>query len=392
MTPTGDLDCLAVCAPGIEEHLAAELRALGVRRVHPVRGGVEASMRVRQLYAANLWCRTATRILVRVTTFGARTFAELERHAAVVDWERWIPPGAAVHLRVTAHRSQLMHTGAVAERLARAMGAPEADAEDPTAASFVVRVDRNRVMVSANASGDPLHHRPWRQHLGPAPLRPTLAAAVLGAIGWPGAPGAPSVPATGRLLLADPFCGSGTLAVEAALATLGQPPSAHRRFAFEQWDDFAPGTWASVTGAVSAPDAALIGRLAITVRDRDAGAAADAGANAELAGVASVVDAASAAVSAFSPSGDAPGADDIAWVVTNPPWGTRLGRSGDLRDLYATFGRVMRQRFAGWRVAMVVEDRHLAAHSGLPLHDVLHTTAGGRGIQVLATGVLDGTG
>jgi putative N6-adenine-specific DNA methylase len=455
MTHRGDLECLAVCPPGVEPQLAAELAALGVRRTRQVRGGVEATMRARQLYAANLWCRTATRLLVRVTTFGARTFAELEHHAGAVDWDQWIPDGAPVHFRVTAHRSQLMHTGAVVERLLRACDAEEIDLDnererngdpagqpgverggqpgverggqpvgtqdgetdregvadwddeygdysDAIVAGFVVRIDRNRVTLSANASGEPLHHRPWRQHLGPAPLRPTLAAAVLGAIGWPGAPGSPLSPTSpsspgGRLLLADPFCGSGTLAIEAGLAALGRPPSSGRRFGFEQWADFAPGTWASVRGAAEASVAASAGiadRLQLLVRDRDAGAANDAAANAELAGIDHVLDSACMPVSSFAPllatgeSVASPTSDDVAWIVTNPPWGGRLRGGGDLRDLYATFGRVVRERFGGWRVALVVEDRHLAAHSGLPLHDVLHTTAGGRPMQVLVTEVL----
>jgi putative N6-adenine-specific DNA methylase len=425
------LECLAVCPPGVEPMLAAELEALGVRRPRQVRGGVEATMRVRQLYAANLWCRTSTRLLVRVATFGARTFAELEHHAGDIDWDHWIPDGAPVHFRVTAHRSQLMHTGAILERLHRACGAEEVDLDDylgddntgdtddenefdssgdggesfdnagavdeHTVAGFVVRIDRNRVTISANASGAPLHHRPWRQHLGVAPLRPTLAAAALGAIGWPGAPGGPPVPADGRLLLADPFCGSGTIAIEAGLAALGRPPSDGRPFGFEQWADLAPGTWASVLGeAATRADAGsqVAERLRLIVADRDAGAAADAADNAALAGLGDLLVSTCAPVSAFEPGpalGDAtvsPGSGDVAWVVTNPPWGGRLRGGGDLRDLYATLGRVLRERFGGWRVALIVEDRHLAAHSGLPLHDVLHTTAGGRPVQVLATDVL----
>ncbi len=388
-TDRTDFDTLAVCAPGVEPLLDAELAALGIRRRRVVRGGVEAVMRQRQLYAANLWLRTATRVLVRVETFGAGTFHELERNAALIDWQRWIPAGAAVSFRVTSHRSRLDHTVAIAERLAAASGAELAttgdrrDDESPDdsapVARFVVRLDRNQCTLSADSSGEPLHHRGWRRQVAKAPLRPTLAAAMLAAVGWPTNPS----PA-GRVMFADPFCGSGTLAIEAALAATGQPPSPGRTFAFMDWADFAAGTWASVTAVSSLDDGPV---PLIVAADRDAGAVAATVANAGRAGVAELLSVTCASVSAFAPPpGPPPGPDDVAWVVTNPPWGGRLDSGGDLRDLYATFGQVMRERFTRWRVAMLVTDRHLAAHTGLGLDHALVTTSGGIGVQLLVTG------
>ena len=166
------LACMAVCPPGVEPLLDAELAALGIARRNVVRGGVEVNLRPRQLYAANLWLRTATRVLLRVATFDVHDFATLERNAATVNWRQWVPAGAQVTFRVSSHRSRLDHTRAIAERLAAAAGAPlatgTADWADggssyddegappagPPAARFVARIDRNRLTLSADSSGE----------------------------------------------------------------------------------------------------------------------------------------------------------------------------------------------------------------------------------------------
>lgn len=404
----GDVDAIAVCTPGLERLVDAELEALGVRRRRVVRGGVElGGLRQRQLYATNLWLRCATRVLVRAGSFSARSFADLEAGAARIDWARFVPPGAPVSLRVTSHRSRLHHTGAIAERLAAAAGAPLATSDDhhddetavgPQPARFVVRLDADRCTISADSSGEPLYHRGWRREVAKAPLRPTLAAAALAATGWP------HDPPTGRRMLVDPFCGSGTIAIEAALAASGRPPSVGRSFACTTWSDFAPGTWASVAGGVGMAagtagdtagghdgvdtDRGATDAVVVRCADRDAGAVAATTANAARAGVADLVVASVAAIGDLEPPpGDPPGPDDSAWVVTNPPWGGRLG-GGDLRDLYASLGAVLTERFTGWRVALVVADRHLAAHSGLSLHEAVRTTAGGQPVVVLVTPAL----
>lgn len=405
---TGDTrQCMAVCPPGVEPLLDAELAAMGVARRNVVRGGVEVNLRPRQVYAANLLLRTATRVLVRVATFDVHDFSTLERNAATVDWSTWVPEGSPVTFRVSSHRSRLDHTRAIAERLASAAGAPLATgsadwadgggtyddegtaAAGPPAARFVARIDRNRLTLSADSSGAPLYQRGWRRQVAKAPLRPTLAAAVLAAIGWP----QHGETTPHRLMLVDPFCGSGTLAIEAALAAGGRPPGTGgipgslRSFAFESWADFAPGTWASVCGEATKQMSDAAGNnVTVLASDRDAGAISATNANASRAGVDHLVTATHAAVSAAEPpAGPPPQPGDVAWVVTNPPWGGRVSGGSDLRDLYATFGNVMRQRFAGWRVAMLVADRHLAAHSGLGLHEAMHTTAGGQPVQLLVT-------
>jgi putative N6-adenine-specific DNA methylase len=376
------LDCYAVCPPGVEELTAAELAALGIRHGRADRGGVAFRATNRQLYAANLWLRTATRVVVRVASFGASSFGALEQRADEIAWPTWLGPDAVAGFRVTATASKLYHTDAIAERLARAADAAAGgpgprrrarERPEPTQL-FVVRARNDRFTVSVDASGVSLYKRGWRQEVAKAPLRESLAAALLLALGW-----------DGTTPLVDPFCGSGTIPIEAALLARNLPPGYQRDFAFFDWPSFEPGTWASVIGAAAEAERDVA--VAIVGADRDAGAVDAARANAERAGVADEVELRHASVSDLAPpSGATPG-----WLVSNPPYGERLNAGGDLRNLYARLGTVVRERFAGWHVGLLVADRRLAAHSGLRLGPVLQADNGGIPTELLADRSAGGT-
>ena len=194
-------------------------------------GGVSFEAAPGIVYAANLRLRTASRIIVRVAQFHAASFAELEQHARRVPWHRWVRPGGAVHFRVTSHKSRLYHQDAVAERLERAVlpghsrRAPGAGAVGRRRAStttstalpgvqrFLVRLVDDQLVLSVDSSGSLLHRRGYRQASGKAPLRETLAAALLLALEWDG-----STP------LVDPLCGLGDHPHRGRLA--GPPDSA----------------------------------------------------------------------------------------------------------------------------------------------------------------------
>jgi putative N6-adenine-specific DNA methylase len=358
--------CLAVCAPGLEALTGDELTALGVRLRRTLLGGVEFSANDRQLYAANLWLRTATRLLVRVGTgLTAHTFDELERQVGDLDWAPWLAAGTRPQLRVSSLASHLYHTGAVAERLEELLAT--GDAPGPM---VVVRIIHDRVMVSVDSSGDPLYRRGWRLDQGEAPLRETLAAALVIASGW-----------DRRSPLVDPLCGSGTIAIEAALLAADLPPGGGRRFAFEQWPSFQPGTWASVAGEARARSASapVVARRMVRATDRDAAAVRAATANAQRAGVAGWLELGQSSLSELTAPRGGPG-----WLVTNPPYGKRVG-GGDLRNLYANLGAVVRDRLDGWHVGLLVADVVAAGHSGLALHERLHTANGGIPVSFLVT-------
>jgi 23S rRNA G2445 N2-methylase RlmL len=213
--------------------------------------------------------------------------------------------------------------------------------------------------------------------VGKAPLRESIAAAMLLASGW-----------DRRQPLLDPFCGSGTIAIEAALLAADVAPGLGRSFALQQWPDFAPGTWASVIGEAKGRAAAGLDRARtegtplLVATDRDAGAIEATRSNAARAGVDDLIDVRRASVSELPVlAGVEPG-----WVLTNPPWGGRLDAGGDLRDLYARLGQVISSGLdAGWRAGLLCGDDRLAGHTGLSWREELRLIDGGIGVEFLVT-------
>jgi putative N6-adenine-specific DNA methylase len=378
------LSCWAVSAPGAEALTAAELQSLGLEPGLREPGGVAFEASAGQLADALLWLRTAVRVTVRLGSFSARTFGELERHAKGIDWASVIPQGGAVHFRVTSKKSKLYHEDGIAERLERSVlaavprvrtvRAPSAaeELEDdvttlPPVLRIVVRVHRDQVTLSADAAGGLLHRRGWRRDVAKAPMRETLAATLLLASGW-----TPEEP------LLDPLCGSGTIIIEAALMARRMAPGRARRFAAEVWPGMPKDVW------VEARQRAASRELPVTTvpllgTDRDAGAIESSWRNAERAGVADDVEFVRATLSQL------PRDDDHGWVVTNPPYGARLGERNALRDLYASLGQMMIDRRPGWHLAMIGADRMLEGHLGMSLREVLRTTNGGLPVHVLTT-------
>lgn len=379
------LSLFAASAPGLELLVLGELGRLGIRgRAEP--GGVAWQGTLEDLYRANLHLRTASRLLVRVGRFEARAFWELEKAAKRLPWKRFLPADARVALRVTSKRSRLYHERAIAERIlgvleslagpvSLAAAVSDDDDDEGVAALppqlFVVRVFRDRVTVSADASGALLHRRRYREAVAKAPLRETTAAALLLAGEWAG--GAP---------LLDPFCGSGTIPIEAALMARRIPPGlaagdrSPRVFAFQGWPEFAPTIFDDVVGRALEAARPSAG-IPIVASDRDRGAIRAAAANAERAGVQGDVELSVRSLSDVAPP-PGPG-----WLVTNPPWGARVGERAGLRDLYAALGNFARRSLPGWRVVLLSADSRLEGQVGLSLEERLRTRSGGIGVRVV---------
>ena len=175
-------------------------------------------------------------MLLRLGEFHARDFEQLRRRASRLAFEEYVAPGRGVRISVACSRSRLRHTGAVAERVHLAIAdrlgtdVPVAGADDPGHQLVLVRLVHDRCTVSLDASGELLHQRGWRKLAGKAPLRETLAAALLLASGW-----------DRESPLADPFCGSGTIPIEAALLARRLAPGRGRRFACMDWPGFDAG-------------------------------------------------------------------------------------------------------------------------------------------------------
>ena len=379
-------DAFAVAAPGLEGIVAKELEGLGIGDATIVDGGVEFSAKPRELWEANLHLRTASRVLVRLAKFRALTFAELEKKARNIPWERVLSNGQRVTLRVTCRKSRLYHSDAVAERLARDLkarvgadvGAAERDADDTDQVSdeaqlIVVRFDHDHCTVSADSSGAHLHQRGYRTAVTEAPMRETLAAALVLASGWD---------ATSPLM--DPFCGSGTIPIEAAMIAARIAPGRNRPFRFMQWPKFEPGVWKQLLSAAkrrekldSVPD--------ILGSDRSAAAIRAATENAERAGVANAV--------RFERV-DALGVEPVlapGWLVSNPPYGVRLGDAVEARTLMTQFGQRLRQLFGGWHLVLLAPAK-FERLPGITLEPGPRTTNGGLRVQVLTGLVPTGQG
>ena len=379
----------AVCAPGLEPFAALELDQLGLIGSHSPSqseniltergpqyesGGIEFQGSLHDVYRANLYLRTASRVLVRLGEFYASAFPELRRKASRLPWENYLAPERPIALRVTCQKSRLYHEGAVAERVAGAiadrLGNPppvqkyHEDSGTELPQLIVVRLVDNLCTISIDSSGALLHRRGYRLATAKAPLRETLASGMVMASGWD----------TISPLL-DPFCGSGTIPIEAALLARRVPTGYTRRFAFMDWPNFDSKFWDKLLA--DAGKAIVSDIPKIIASDRDAGAIQAAQANAERAGVADCIEFSCKAISAIDPP-PGPG-----WVVTNPPYGVRLSKTNDLRNLYAQLGKVLRTRCPGWHVTILCDSIQLIRSTGLEFDKGISMMNGGLKVRLV---------
>jgi putative N6-adenine-specific DNA methylase len=319
-------EIFAAVTPGLEDALASEIAAIVPSVSCQVRrGGVTFRGEQEALWAVVIQSRLAETVRVRVGRFKARQFSELESGLGRVPWSAYLPREASVTVQVTARKSALYHSGAVAERVAKALGRPIVP---PDEAQFRlwVRLVKDQATVSVDAGGGLLHRRGWRQAVGRAPLRETLAAACVRL-----AQVAPTQ------AVWDPFCGSGTIPIEAALARSSAPCQVARRFAFQDWPTFqaeAYGTWrAEVVKEPEAVAPVFFGS------ERSEETLEGAKANAARAGVEEACRWMSGDFTTHLeeiPQGAA--------VLSNMPYGKRLGGGAPLERLFGRFGECVSQR------------------------------------------------
>jgi putative N6-adenine-specific DNA methylase len=347
------------CAPGLEPYLKNECAGLGIKPdislkrtvADPLsgeeKGGFEFLGTNENIYQCNLHLRTASRVVVRLGEFYAAAFSELRKKAGRLEWGKFLKPGQSVEIKVTCHKSKLYHSDAVAERVLGAIEdalhtAPGKDPKSEEKQLILVRLVNNQCTISIDTSGELLHRRGYRQAVAKAPLRETLAAGLLFASGW-----------TENSPLIDPFCGSGTIPIEGALISRHIAPGINRQFAFMNWQNFDKELFSSYL--ISSQKAINDSHPFIYASDRDRGAAEMATANAARTGVNKDITFACHAIS------DLPGYVTPGFIVTNPPYGMRIVSSKDLRNLYASFGKLLRDRFSGWQVGILCSEDQLIA-------------------------------
>jgi putative N6-adenine-specific DNA methylase len=353
----------ATCPRGLELLLAEELRQLKAEKIHAVGGGVQFGGDFFLCYRVNLESRIASRVLWQVARGDYRSEEDIYRTAYAPRWSDWFDPARTLRVDVSATKSPLTSLNfvtlkikdAVCDKIRRIAGRrPNVDTREPDIPIQGHLSDREFTLY-LDTTGEPLFKRGQRISTGEAPLRENLAAGIIRLTGW-----APGIP------LLDPMCGSGTILLEAAHMALDIAPGLGRGFAFEKLRNFDPRRWRDLlrqSRGRQKPKAPL----AIYGSDFSADVLKSARANLMASGLEKIVSLKQADVLEIT----APAREGI--IVTNPPYGVRIGEQRALEEFYPKLGDVLKKQFTGWHVYLLSADMrlpkliHLAASKRTPL-------------------------
>ena len=371
---TDTFPVFVTCQPGLEPFLFEELKRHHIT-AEAVPGGAEFEGSTETVMRACLWLGTASQVLIRLTQFRCRALGELQRKALELPWRDWLAPRVPLNFSSRSRRSRVYHTGGISERIYNAIGdsfgqAPMlAKDSDEVVARVVTRFQEDVCTISIDATSTPLHRRGYRLDGRKAPLREDIAHALVLASEWS--------PDTAML---DPFCGSGTIAIEAAGLALGLAPGRLRPPALQQTARFDIDAWQEL-GAESTPREAS---APIVASDRDKGAVAATRDNAERAGVQDAVRCQQHALAA-QPWLEGQDAPESGSLITNPPFGVRVSSNNNLIPLYQTLGHRLKALGPGWNTAILAHDMRLTRRTGLPLKPRFSTKHGGLAITAMGS-------
>jgi 23S rRNA (guanine2445-N2)-methyltransferase / 23S rRNA (guanine2069-N7)-methyltransferase len=352
----------ATTPKGLELLLVEELKTLGASEVAEKLAGVEFTGELRIAYKACLWSRLANRILLRLARFPASTPEELYEGVQTIPWDEHLDPQKTLAVHFVSSQSQITHSlfgaqkvkDAIVDQMRAQYGARPSVAKDRPDVSIHVYLYRDTATISIDLSGESLHKRNYRLGGGVAPLKENLAAAILYRAGWP------SIAKSGGALL-DPMCGSGTLLIEAALIAGNIAPGLSRPyFGFLGWKQYEPALWQELHAEAKAEGRfdhlpTLIGY------DEDAYAIKLAFENIERAGLLGKIHVEKRELSILHASKNL----TSGLIVTNPPYGERLGEQEELKALYHLLGNKMKQEFPGWRAAVFTGNPELGKQMGI---------------------------
>ena len=309
------------------------------------------------LYRANLWLRTAIRVLWPILEASVASPEELYAAVQTLDWSRYLTPEHTLAVDCNVRDSNLTHShyaalkvkDAICDQFVTKTGKrPSVDVETPLV-GLNLHVYQNHATLSLDSSGESLHKRGYRPILTKAPLNEALAAGLILQTGWRG-----DVP------LVDPLCGSGTLCIEAAWMALKRPPGLTRkRFGFMGWMDYNVELWTDLRDEARGQVRKSLEQpiLGFDVRSD---AARFAQTNARAAGIGHLLKIAVRDVADFQPPPGPPGI-----LICNPPYGERIGEEKELRGLYRTIGEVFRDRCRGWTLCIFTGNASLARQIGM---------------------------
>ncbi len=346
----------ATVARSLETIAAQELERLGAKKVRPDFTGVHFQGDRALLYRVNLWARTIFRILMPIREVKCYNAEQLYRSVQKIDWEEYIQPDNTLAVKCTGSNRNLNHTHfsalqikkAIVDQQRRKIGRRSSvNLENPDLL-INAHIFQNRCMLSLDSSGASLHRRGYRPAMGLAPLKETLAAALLEMAEW-----------NRNLPFLDPLCGSGTLPIEAALKGLNIAPGLYRKqFGFESWRDFDQSLWQKILK--EAKDSQLSELKApIVGSDRDPNILEQARTNANFCGIEHQIKFFQKELSQIeSPA-------DCGIIICNPPYGKRIGDARKLGALYQLLGDIFKQRFKGWTAYVLTGNKELAKQIGL---------------------------
>jgi 23S rRNA (guanine2445-N2)-methyltransferase / 23S rRNA (guanine2069-N7)-methyltransferase len=353
---------IATAPVGAASVLAEELAQFGASDIRERSHDVKFQGTLEVGYRACLWSRTATRVLLSVGSIDASSSKHLFEAVKRIDWREHFAAGATLACECSGGNESIRHTiygsqllkDAVCDNLRDATGErPNIKPERPDVLLHL-HVEGTTALVSVDFSGESLHRRGYRIEGGRAPLKENVAAAVLLRAGWP------AINDAGGILV-DPMCGSGTFLIEAALIAADAAPALTRDyFGFTGWRGHQPKLWERLHAEARARRAATVARRCILGSDVDADAVRMAIENATQAGVSDWLHVEKRALSeVMRPT------SDIGLVVTNPPYGERIGAESGLSELYSELGRTLRERFRGWQAAVLTGNPPLARNLGI---------------------------
>jgi 23S rRNA (guanine2445-N2)-methyltransferase / 23S rRNA (guanine2069-N7)-methyltransferase len=355
----------ASCPKSLEELLAAELTAMGATGVKQTIAGVHFEGGMDLAYRACLWSRLASRILLPLLKVDDADNDSLYAQTLNFPWEDHIDPRGTIAVDAHGTNEALRNSQYSAQRLKDAIcdrlrsvhqARPDIETRDPDVRIHLF-VRGSIAQISLDMSGSPLHQRGYRHGSNDAPLKENLGAALLIRAGWP------AIAAAGGALV-DPFCGSGTLLIEGAWMAADMAPGLRRDyFGFLGWKKFDAETWRALRDEASAR--AELGRKNEAARyfgsDRDAAMIGAARANAEHAGVSELILFRHERVEQLQ----RPQGFETGLVLSNPPYGERMGDNSLLVDTYKDFGTQLHPAFAGWKAAFITSDPALSRATGL---------------------------
>jgi 23S rRNA (guanine2445-N2)-methyltransferase / 23S rRNA (guanine2069-N7)-methyltransferase len=353
------MNFFATCPKGLEYLLKDELIAIGATDVKEALAGVAFSGGMETAYRACLWSRMASRVLLPLAEFAAETPEDLYQGVQSIAWAEHLAPHGTLAVDANTALSKLTHSqfialktkDAIVDQFRAASGArPDVETDEPDV-QVNVRVRRDRATLSIDLSGSPLHRRGWRERQGEAPLKENLAAAMLVRAQWP------RIYAEGGALV-DPMCGSGTLLIEGALMAAGAAPGLRRGyFGFLGWRKHDYSLWKQLwEEAKTTTDEGMRNlRPVFFGSDTDAHMVQTAKRNAQTAGVAGFIHLDRRDAVHVEPPPETP----LGLVITNPPYGERLGDRAELPHLYRALGQALKDRFPGWRAAVLAGDEEL---------------------------------